>query len=302
MNENVSGDNIVQCKDTFESYDVGDLRDCKFCTNMIVGGKDCYDVNIWGDNLQRAYNCACVGAGTQDVVASYYIAFQARNIYHSAFCWHNVHDLLGCVAVSHKSYCVFNKQYSEEEYKKLFSQIKEHMLQTREWGEFFPPDISPFGYNETVAQEYFPLKKEQVLSMKSYFGGANLNSHLQAHWKWHEEKEPDFSGITKKIPARKLPDTIENVPDDILNWAIECAESKHLFRIQKAELDLYRKMNLPIPHYHPNIRHKHRQQLRNPRQLFNRQCANCQKQIQTTYHPSRAETVYCEECYIEAVY
>ena len=31
------------------------------------------------------------------------------------------------------------------------------MMITGEWGEFFPSSLSPFGYNETVAQEYFPL-------------------------------------------------------------------------------------------------------------------------------------------------
>jgi hypothetical protein len=35
------------------------------------------------------------------------------------------------------------------------------MQTTGEWGEFFDPSLSPFGYNETVAMEYFPLKKER---------------------------------------------------------------------------------------------------------------------------------------------
>ena len=31
------------------------------------------------------------------------------------------------------------------------------MQDTGERGEFFHPSLSPFGYNETVAQEYYPL-------------------------------------------------------------------------------------------------------------------------------------------------
>jgi hypothetical protein len=31
------------------------------------------------------------------------------------------------------------------------------MIETGEWGEFFHPSLSPFGYNETVAQEYYPV-------------------------------------------------------------------------------------------------------------------------------------------------
>ena len=33
-----------------------------------------------------------------------------------------------------------------------------------EWGEFFPSSISPFGYNETVAQDYYPMTREEVFS------------------------------------------------------------------------------------------------------------------------------------------
>ena len=35
------------------------------------------------------------------------------------------------------------------------------MKKTGEWGEFFPSSISPFGYNETVAMEYYPIKNPQ---------------------------------------------------------------------------------------------------------------------------------------------
>jgi len=37
------------------------------------------------------------------------------------------------------------------------------MLQDKQRGEFFPASISPFGYNETLAQEYFPQTKEKTL-------------------------------------------------------------------------------------------------------------------------------------------
>jgi hypothetical protein len=33
---------------------------------------------------------------------------------------------------------------------------------TNEWGEFFPTWLSPFGYNETVANEYYPLSEVEV--------------------------------------------------------------------------------------------------------------------------------------------
>ncbi|USN57484.1 MAG: hypothetical protein H6766_03455 [Candidatus Peribacteria bacterium] len=38
------------------------------------------------------------------------------------------------------------------------------MIRDGERGEFFHPSLSPFGYNETVAQEYFPLTKDEALA------------------------------------------------------------------------------------------------------------------------------------------
>jgi hypothetical protein len=30
------------------------------------------------------------------------------------------------------------------------------------YGEFFPSELSPFAYNETTAQEYYPLTKKKL--------------------------------------------------------------------------------------------------------------------------------------------
>ncbi len=160
------------------------------------------------------------------------------------------------------------------------------MRKAGEWGEFFPVAISPFTYNESVAQEYFPLTREEV----------------EEHgWKWKEEKD-EMPKVSKVIPAQKLPDSIEEVPDDILNWAIECEATKRPFKIIRQELDFYRKMRLPIPHFHPDERHRRRMALRNPRKLWKRSCAKCGKEIETTYAPERPEIVYCENCYLKEVY
>jgi hypothetical protein len=99
------------------------------------------------------------------------------------------------------------------------------------------------------------------------------------------------------IPADKLPDNIKDIPDDILNWAIECEITKKPFRIIKPELEFYRKHNLGVPKRHPDQRHLDRIKLRNPRKLFDRKCYKCEIDMKTTYSPEREEVVYCESCY-----
>ena len=84
------------------------------------------------------------------------------NILYSFHC-RNSSNLFACVSLRNKEYCILNKQYTKAEYETLVPKIIEHMKKTGEWGEFFPASISPFGYNETVAQEYFPLTREEAL-------------------------------------------------------------------------------------------------------------------------------------------
>jgi len=160
------------------------------------------------------------------------------------------------------------------------------MQTTWEWWEFFPSSISPFWYNETVAQEYFPLSKQEA----------------EEKWfNWSDYESP-FPKVEKIIPADKLPENISDIPDDILNWAIECEITKKPFRIIAQELEFYRKHNLPIPKRHPDQRHLDRMKLRNPRKLFDRKCDKCEIDMKTTYSPDRPEIVYCEKCYDKEVY
>lgn len=281
--ENCTGDNIQNSKNCLFSFNITNCEDGKYLYD-VLDAKDCYDLNYSLYKPELAYELMSTLSMKFSAfnMASHY----CHDVFYSDQC-NNSGNLFGCIALNQKQYCILNKQYSKEEYEKLVPKIIEHMIQTGEWGEFFPTAIAPFAYNETVAQEYFPLTKVET---------------ERRGWKWKAEEAPDFSGVTKKIPAAKLPATIAEIPDDILNWAIECAASKKPFRIQKAELEFYRKMNLPIPHFHPDIRHQKRMALRNPRKLWQRNCANCHKFIPTTYAPERPETVYCEECYLKSVY
>jgi hypothetical protein len=193
------------------------------------------------------------------------------------------------------------------------------MMKTGEWWEFFPSWMSPFGYNETVAQEYFPIlspqpspKGEGASETETFRkvwipsspspsgkGARGWGSGFWCNWSLYE---PPFPKVDKIIPAEKLPEDISKIPDDILNWAIECEVTKKPYRIIKQELEFYRKHNLPIPRRHPDQRHLDRMALRNPRKLFERHCDKCGKEITTTYSPERPERVYCEECYNREIY
>jgi hypothetical protein len=195
-------------------------------------------------------------------------------------------NCFGCVNMHNKQYCVLNKQYTKDQYEELIPKIIEHMKKTGEWGEAFPIYFSPFGYNKTTAQLYYPRAKEQALQE-----GAT----------W-DDRDPPAAKVSKTIPASGLPDNSKDVPDDILNWAVVCEETGKPFRIIAQELAFYRSQGLPIPHRSPEQRHIDRYLLRNPRAFWPRKCDKCSKEIRTTYALGRSEIVYCESCYRETVY
>ena len=197
-------------------------------------------------------------------------------------------NCFGCCSLKHKQYCILNKQYSKEEYEELIVKIIEHMKETGEWGEFFPATMSPQAYNETLGQEYYPLSKEEVISRG---------------WKWKEEVEEiqNIEGETQD--AEKLPQTIAETSDSVITQPIRCKTSSRPFIVQKTEFDFYKKMKIPLPHLHPEIRHRNRVELRNPYILFNRTCDNtgCSTKFESTFSPKQPEKVYCEKCYLEVI-
>lgn len=89
------------------------------------------------------------------------VGYHNARVYYIYSCFYSS-DLFACIGLRNKQYCIFNKQYTKEEYELLVAKIIAHMQKTGERGEFFPAQISPFGYNETMAMEFFPLSKEQA--------------------------------------------------------------------------------------------------------------------------------------------
>jgi hypothetical protein len=169
------------------------------------------------------------------------------------------------------------------------------MIKTGEWGQFFPPRFSPFGYNETVAPQYFPLTKDEA-------------AEKEFNWSDYERPLPQ---VKKTISAKALHDDIKDVTDDILDNAIKCEVTGKPFRIIKAELEFYRKHNLPLPRKNPDQRHFDRMALRPSRKLWHRSCmctesahdhkGKCKIEFETTFSPEQPEIVYCEKCYLKAV-
>ncbi len=274
--EDSTGDYLQHVLDTHDSYNCRHCEHIRYCRDAWKA-RNCYDLveTLETDHCLELEGCW----STMDCAFSMKLN-HASNVWYSSHCFSS-HDLFGCVGLRHGEYCILNRQYSRDEYLTLRAQIVEYMRQTGEWGEFFPANRSFFGYNETVAHEYFPLTPEEC-------------SAEGLTWKT-DPTMPEGNAMLR------APDSIKDVGDQLLKQVLVCEETGRMFRITTAELGFYRKVGVPIPSCHHDRRHLKRAHLRNPRALHDRLCPRCGTGIQSTYAREDPREVLCEACYLQAV-
>jgi hypothetical protein len=295
---NVSGNLIFQSKNTHHAFDVYRMEDSKRAVVSLIG-KNVADTYHAGYGLELVYESHAIIRGYHTLFS--HLSYDNADISYCDTC-HNSQNLFGCVSVKKGTHCILNKQYGEEEYAALRGKIISHMKTTGEFGEFFPPALSPFGYNETQGQVYMPMSKQEAL-----IGG----------WKWEDQLPGTFGKET--LPTESIPDSVADVSDAILKEVLRCAQCSKNYNIVQPELQFYRKENVPVPHLCPDCRYARRNMLRPPRNLWHRPCmcngttsspqamnhpshtGDCPNEFETPYDPDRPETVYCEPCYLAEV-
>ncbi|MEI8270212.1 MAG: hypothetical protein WCG45_02490, partial [bacterium] len=310
---NIIGDdlkNTKNCKNCFVTRD--GIENCKniFTCGLLL--KDSQDVTFGGDTSELLYEVSGstqsqgtkFSRGSNNAIDVEY----SENIYGGT-------SLFGCVKLRQKKYCILNKQYTKEEYEKFIPKIKQHMIdmpyvdkmgRVYKYGEFYPSELSLWAYNESWANKYFPLTKEEALKQGYY---------------WRDDIERDYKITLKSI---NLPDHINNISDSILNDVIECEHNKKncnqqcttAFRILPDEFQFYKQMNLALPRLCPNCRYYERLKMVNPPKLWHRKCMYsglesknkeykniikhshgdkpCMEEFETAISDERKEIVYCK--------
>ncbi len=314
-NVNSTGEHLQDCKNVNYSFDVHDGLDLKYCQD-VTDSKDSYDHSIGWESFSLCYENNTV-ADAYNIKFSYKCWPNVSYLRYAIFCLSSSH-LFGCVGLRKKEYCIFNKQYTKEEYKELVPKIIKHMDdmpyidkmgRIYKFGEFFPPEFSPFAYNETIAQDFFPLTKEEIEEKGFLYREAPVNEYQ----------------ITMK--AEDLPDAIEDLSkdatDQILKEVIECIECKRAYRIIEMELSFYRRIPLPLPRSCYKCRFAQLFKFVNPPKFWKRKChctgtesennlykntaehihgtEPCPIIMDTSYAPEKTEIVYCEKCYQQEV-
>jgi len=117
------------------------------------------------------------------------------------------------------------------------------------------------------------------------------------------ESPVSLDGIDPKniLKGNEIPDDIKNVGDDILDKVLICEVTGKPFKIIKAELEFYRRKNLPLPTKHPYQRILERWAMKELFRLWKDLCVKCGQEMYTSYAPELKLKVYCEKCYLQEV-
>jgi len=186
--ENVTGENIFHSKNIRQGFDVYSSRDSAYLHDGLKA-TDCHDICFF-DGTELCYeSTSLIGYG-------YRFTNFCRDSYNLFYCdnCHSCKNLFACAGLRKKEYCIFNKQYSKEDYERTAAGIVEQMMkaprepsqplhaqssvppidpveshssqtqdatppapshaQAGEWGEFFPAEKSLFPFEDTLAKEY----------------------------------------------------------------------------------------------------------------------------------------------------
>ena len=280
--ENCTGDYIAEGRNCKDSYFIQNGENVAYSGDALLNIKDVRDGYSVGLGGELIYELMTGSMQIQNIRCSSVVRNNCSNV---SYCFglNASSDLFGCIGLSKKKFCILNKQYTEEEYRELLPKIIQHMNEmlyidkrgiVYNYGEFFPTELSLFSYNETVAQEYFPLSARE----------AGL-----AGYRWHTPEKRNYT-----------------IGGDILACAHggKCGENcTEAFKIIPKEAEFYTSLSLPTPNLCPNCRHARRLKQKNPMKLWHRKCMkeSCKNEFETTYAPERPETIYCEKCYQETI-
>ena len=273
---NCVGDYLTECKNVTHSFEVTKSEDSKYLfASKVV--KDSIGTVGYGTNSEKLLEVVATGYSST-IVGSYW-AENCHNVYYS-FEPRNSESIFGCDSLKKAQYCILNKQYSKEEYEKIKKHIIEELTRNGDYGLMLPPELSPFGYNETIGQDNMPLTEEEVITRGL---------------KWQHDTQKTVGKGT--LSVEEIPDNINDISDDIVKEILTCTACARNYKITEQELFFYKRMKLPIPRKCFFCRHHDRIEKRGPYQFWNRNCALCKKDIVTNYAPERPEIVYCEDCY-----
>lgn len=289
--ENSTGDELSECKNARDCFLSLRLEDARYSYG--IKANHIYDSRV-GSSEWVLESGNAMGTVLISCIGTMYSSF----MYYCSDCF-SCSECFGCVGLRNKQYHIFNKEYSREEYYQKVGEIAAAMTTAGEWGEFFPIELSPFAYNETIALKTYPKTKEEAAAF-----GARWQDNLPNPDYQGEVYEPhdDIAAYTADADERNR----------LLAGVLRCEQTGKPYKIIPQELAFYIETKTPIPRYHFGVRMDMLFENLNKPVLHHRQCmcedaaheqhtaGRCTNEFETVYADG-TERVYCTDCYRQVI-
>ncbi len=290
--QNATGDNLTNVSNCRDSFDFSnDVRDCRYCINGGVKMYDGYDGYGIGANGELIYESVDTGADGNRFFFDIFV-WTGNDVFYSYGC-HGCQNCFGCIGLRKKEYCILNRQYTKEEYKELLPRIVEQMKQTPYidkkgityfYGEFFPSELSPFAYNETIAKDVDDSILNEVIGCAHANSGGGCNEKCSFAFKIIPEELMFYRKMNLPLPRL-------------------CSNCRHFGRLRRRNpVRLWHRKcmclssDLPAKASATAGASAKEGGYKNISSHFHGD-KPCPNEFETPYAPDREETVYCESCY-----
>ncbi len=275
--EECLGDHLLNSRRCNYAFDGNDGEDVNYTVSFGPARNvlACYSVG-WPACEDVYYSV--VTRGSQNIAFCYYTFFSSGLRYCDSSM--SCHDSIGCIGLRQARNCILNKAYSVHDYDGLSQKLIGHMKETGEWGSFFPKDLSTFPYNQSAAQQYYPLRPEEAASLG---------------WCWQDVKPAE------RHSALEVPSALASLDPNDFSTIYCCQTSSTPYRVTQPEYEFYSKLALPPPDVAPQTRHLRRLARRNAFQLYRSRCAITNADIVTTSSPDEVRRVVSEQAYQDSL-
>lgn len=235
-----------------------DLKDAK--NTLIVGSPNgnihMYDAfEAWSLGNSHFYGVINTWVNSEHVYNSEWIitcshVFYSRFLDTCSYC-------LWCIWLRNKKYCILNKQYTKEKWFETVDKIFWRMNQEWILGDYFPGEINPFYFNDTVASLVADFTKDEVLEAWYMWRDQQIKVDIP---EWMDVVQVSDLGeyegwkVGKKnitsVPWMEIPEeAVRYIDPSILKKVIRDEEG-NVYRVIKMEYDFLMKYWLPLPTEH----------------------------------------------------
>ncbi len=284
--ENCRGDILENCKNCQNTFFMGEIEDA---VNMLRSGirvKDALDCMSLSQDTQLVFRSVNIQDNCYQVRFSFQLV-KCRFMDYSENCFQCEH-CFGCAGLVGKKYHIFNKPYSPEQYEILKNKIIAHMKKTGEWRRFFPGIFAPNPYDESWSSFYWTLSREEQQKL-----GFRISEISQKPEISHSE----VSEIPDRI-SLLTPETYQSLLKKVF-WDTQYSRP---FKISQADIEFSRKMNVPLSDsFYMNRLQENFRWMPFTGKLRLCECAQCQKNIETSWDEKYSKRILCEECYREKI-